>query len=284
MRIRFPDFICVGAQKCGTTWLYENLISHPGIGMPPVKELQYFNEIWLPYQRDWAQGHRRKQVLDHLEWYLKNVPRSDWNAGHINNVMQISEAPICDDWYGRIFGEFPDDIVLGEMTPEYALLPLMGYQHILRLNKNAKFIFLVRDPIERAWSQIKMIVRNEGREPSIDTYLDILKYDDIRMRSDYYETINTIRQAGVETNLYVNTIDAIIAEPQRTLQEICQFIGVPFEKIDLSRAKDIVHAGIPGPIPPELIQPMWEQLAVCYNRFENFAPEQAQQWRERPRS
>jgi hypothetical protein len=36
-----PDFLCVGAQKGGTSWLYRELERHPDFWMPPVKELQY---------------------------------------------------------------------------------------------------------------------------------------------------------------------------------------------------------------------------------------------------
>src|SRR5262245_10957802 len=39
-----PDFLCVGAQKGGTTWLYWQLDSHPDFWMPPVKELHYFDK------------------------------------------------------------------------------------------------------------------------------------------------------------------------------------------------------------------------------------------------
>ena len=34
-----PDFLCVGAQKGGTRWLYDQLQLHPDFWMPPVKEL-----------------------------------------------------------------------------------------------------------------------------------------------------------------------------------------------------------------------------------------------------
>ncbi len=40
-----PDFLCVGAQKAGTTWLYQQLDSHPDFWMPPIKELHYFDEL-----------------------------------------------------------------------------------------------------------------------------------------------------------------------------------------------------------------------------------------------
>lgn len=283
MKIRYPNFICVGAQKSGTTWLYENLKNQAGVALPAVKELHYFNEIWLPFQRDWTQAHRRKQVLDHVEWYMNNVPRSDWNAGYLNSVMQISEAPICDKWYGTIFGDLPEHAVVGEMTPEYALLPLTGIQHILRLNEQMKFIFVVRDPIERAWSQLKMIVRNEGHEPSLDTYRRLLEYQDITKRSNYFETIRTIDEAGAGSQLYWTSIDAIISEPRQVLQDVCHFIGVSVETLNLDRASEIIHEGTSASIPDELYEPMWSKLADCYNLFEQISPSLVGQWRERSR-
>src|SRR5207245_8007632 len=40
-----PDFLCVGAHKGGTTWLYQQLDSHPDFWMPPVKELHYLDQL-----------------------------------------------------------------------------------------------------------------------------------------------------------------------------------------------------------------------------------------------
>ena len=38
-----PDFLCIGAQKGGTQWLYDQLQYHPDFWMPPIKELHYFD-------------------------------------------------------------------------------------------------------------------------------------------------------------------------------------------------------------------------------------------------
>jgi len=38
-----PDFLCVGAQKGGTSWLYQQLAAHPDFWMAPLKELHYFD-------------------------------------------------------------------------------------------------------------------------------------------------------------------------------------------------------------------------------------------------
>ncbi len=40
-----PDFLCVGAQKGGTSWLYQQLASHPDFWMPPIKEVRYFDKL-----------------------------------------------------------------------------------------------------------------------------------------------------------------------------------------------------------------------------------------------
>ena len=38
-----PDFMIIGAQRAGTTWLYKNLREHPGVYMPAKKELEFFS-------------------------------------------------------------------------------------------------------------------------------------------------------------------------------------------------------------------------------------------------
>ncbi|MCU7555619.1 sulfotransferase [Alteromonas sp. ASW11-19] len=56
-----PDFIGVGAQRAGTTWLYRCLSEHPDIFMSAKKELHFFN-------RHFEQG---------LESYKANFPASE---------------------------------------------------------------------------------------------------------------------------------------------------------------------------------------------------------------
>lgn len=43
-----PDFICIGAQKAATTWLHEQLKSHPDLCLPEEKEVHYFD--WFFYR------------------------------------------------------------------------------------------------------------------------------------------------------------------------------------------------------------------------------------------
>ena len=39
-----PDFLVVGCQRCGTTWLYQQLVQHDEIFVPKDrKEVEYFD-------------------------------------------------------------------------------------------------------------------------------------------------------------------------------------------------------------------------------------------------
>lgn len=44
--LTLPDFMGIGAEKAGTTWLWENLRSHAGLYLPERKELAYFNKTY----------------------------------------------------------------------------------------------------------------------------------------------------------------------------------------------------------------------------------------------
>ena len=40
------DFIGVGSGKCGSTWLYENVIQHPEVFDGNPKEIHYFGDLY----------------------------------------------------------------------------------------------------------------------------------------------------------------------------------------------------------------------------------------------
>lgn len=48
-QLSFPDFMCIGSQKAGTTWLYENLRCHTQLFLPARKELNYFSSKYRFY-------------------------------------------------------------------------------------------------------------------------------------------------------------------------------------------------------------------------------------------
>ena len=136
-----PDFLCVGAQKAGTSWLYRQLEPHPDFWMPPVKELHY---------------------LDNLNRTKRRHPPSsndERDACFLESIKHLSMRSHIDlDRYGRLFCH-KGPLLSGDISPAYSTLTDEIIERVVDHFPNLKVVFLARDPVERAWSQLSMGVR-----------------------------------------------------------------------------------------------------------------------------
>lgn len=114
---RYPDFFIVGAQRSGTTWLYEALRAHPQVYMSAHKETHYFSQ-------------------DRVRLDADLVVRSE--SDYLALFAGASTAQLC-----------------GEASPSYLWHPEAAERIFLR-QPRAKIIALLRNPIDRAFSQYRM--------------------------------------------------------------------------------------------------------------------------------
>ena len=153
----YPDFIGIGAQKAGTTWLARNLAPHPEIHMPR-KEVHYFdrkmrdrsNVVTRLFGKSKNDEQWRRQVRRIPSQVIKNPSLEElrWN-------YRYYLRPYDDRWYAQIF-EPKRGKVSGEITPAYSALDREKVAHVHGLMPDAKLIFFMRNPIERVWSQTVM--------------------------------------------------------------------------------------------------------------------------------
>jgi len=149
-----PDFLCIGAHKAGTTWLYQQLDSHPDFWMPPVKELHYFDQL--------ARVHRASALRC----------RDERDLRFLEMLKTVSAVPTIDlENYGRLF-EPKASLLSGEISPNYSTLSSEVIQQIVRYFPNLKVIFLARDPVERVWSHLSMEVHYRQIEAFDPTNID----------------------------------------------------------------------------------------------------------------
>ncbi|MEL7359817.1 MAG: sulfotransferase [Cyanobacteria bacterium J06560_6] len=154
------DFIGIGAQKSGTSWLWSLLRAHPAIWMPPKKELHYFDRS-LKYSSSakyLASEHFFRRMVSqqpHNQAFRKKFASSLLQAYEARNwsTLQWTLRYYCrtynDRWYVSLFKE-GKGLVKGEITPSYSLLDTEDVQHIKQLFPNLKIILLLRNPIDRA--------------------------------------------------------------------------------------------------------------------------------------
>src|SRR6266581_6502796 len=149
-----PDFLCIGAHKAGTTWLYQQLDSHPDFWMPPVKELHYFDQL----SRVKRAAHPRC--------------RDERDRRFLERLTSLSAEPGIDlENYGRLF-EPKASLLSGDISPNYSTLNDEVIRRVVRYFRNLKVIFLARDPVERVWSHLSMEVHYRQIEPFDVTNID----------------------------------------------------------------------------------------------------------------
>ncbi len=139
-----PDFICIGAQKAGTTWLYRQLAGHPDFWMPPRKELHYLNERGHAPAKTTLRNHDARDLL-FLD-KLRRLGTQSW--------LDLTN-------YGQLFVA-KGSLLSGDITPAYCTLPEEIIEMVMRSFPQLKVIFLARDPVERAWSQLSLSVQSGG--------------------------------------------------------------------------------------------------------------------------
>jgi hypothetical protein len=224
-----PDFLCIGAQKSGTTWLHDNLSRHPDVWLPPIKEIHYFDR---PYDsipaRLFGTSSRLKRARHHLRTVLLDYAQGHTAAHEVRWAFRYCLATRSDAWYCSLFDE-RGEAVTGEICPGYARLPIDRVQRVGELMPNGRIIYLLRHPVERAWSAAAMHF-NDSAAGGIAA-ADPREVENWLRRSKtlehgvYSEAI--LRWRGVfGERLMVGFYDELRADPAALLARIQSFLGL----------------------------------------------------------
>lgn len=137
------DFLVVGAEKCGTTWLADMLKQHSQVFVPEGKELHYFNRKFVEFPD-----------LDNFNF----------------------DKPL--DWYLSFYKDAAPGQIKGEICPTY-LWDLEAPSRIRDFEPNLKILILLRNPVERTFSayryyQQRGIIGRESLKQAVAKYHNIL--------------------------------------------------------------------------------------------------------------
>jgi hypothetical protein len=248
-----PGFLGIGAQKAATTWLDRCLRRHPALWLPPLKELHYFDAPGARpvLGRGWAGRRLRRELPPRLRSDARFL---DWNGLRWDTRYFFGRRD--DEWYLSLF---PGDraSVAGEITPDYSILDAAAVARVHRLLPEVKLIFLMRDPIDRSWSQIRMDVARRGRragEVPPDELIGLARSDRIAQRSDYGRTLRTWGTHYADERFFIAFLEDIRTRPEEVLADLFVFLGVgPTAEVGATLARRRVHARAgEEPIPPAL--------------------------------
>ena len=249
----FPDFIGIGAQKAGTTWLHRNLQVHPGIWMPKEKELHYFDEKIK--QGGGLLGKLRGDRPSDKRWRrqaksrFRRLPRGPF-AQDLGWDLRYFLGRPNDGWYASLF-EPGGGKVTGEATPDYAILGEDEVAHVYEIMPYAKIIFMMRSPLERPWSAMDMRTRIRGE--SIEEISDakfFRRFDarGSRLRTEYSRTLDNWSSSYPPEQIFVGFLEDVHFFPEKLLKDLYTFLDVDpnFEPPNADRR---VHSGLQETIP-----------------------------------
>ncbi len=277
---RGPDFLGIGAQKAGTSWLHANLRKHPALWLPPIKELHYFDEIYIDGNKKWSRPQRERKSRAVLSSYLKIVPEQEWDFKFIREISEIAVAAPDDDWYKGIFSLAASAQICGEVNPDYLLLPDEGVAHVCRLAPDARLIVCLRDPIERNWSHVRMMVAAQGIESAAEIE-KISLADGVIVRSDYPRLLDHWSRFVDASRILAIFMDDIAARPGFVLSQVCSHLGVEYRETYFPTQDKVIHEGKPKSMPPAIYNAMKVRLRPVYIELARRYPAVAGAWIER---
>jgi hypothetical protein len=233
---RYPDFIIGGAPKCGTTSLHFILNQHKNISIPK-DEVHFFDADDPISHPDFLMVKQKK-----LAWWAP----SPANADHL-------------DWYAARFSDALPTQLIGEDSTTY-LMSEVAPRRIHTVLPDAQMIFMLRHPVDRAYSQYWHLVKTARTTVSFEDAL--LKFPQILLGSGYFSGlarfIDTFGSDQVKICLFedfkqnnqsvVNDVigflgaDPMVIDPEeswfnktmypsnRTLQRAANLVGTPLVK------------------------------------------------------
>jgi len=237
------DFLIIGAQKAGTTSLFEYMRRHPEIHMPPEKEIPFFAT---------DQAYRRG-----FDWYRERVTRNAPNGAVCGtaSVGFMTGTP-----YRDIPLEQSDAILLRQNGPIEEIVPL----RIKAALPNVKLLCVLRDPVERAFSHYRMAVLDGVESQPFDIAIGRLLepaavihsravatgHNGYVARGEYSRILAGFLRTFSREQLMVVFSSELSHDADHTLSAVFDFVGVEsnFAPDNLNKRyrAAAVHQRIPG--------------------------------------
>ncbi|NEO31535.1 MAG: sulfotransferase [Symploca sp. SIO3C6] len=193
---KLPTFLIIGVQKAGTTSIYNYLKQHPQVYMSPVKETNFL-------ERDW-----------------ENLAPEVINKNGIDTLEK----------YSQLFAGVKDEVAIGEASPNYLFHYESASARILRYLPDAKLIAILRNPIERAYSDYLMHIRDAigaGKSRTLSEQIKSRSNASFTLRKGlYYEQLKYFFDAFGKEQVKVYLYDDFSKKPLDTIQDLYKFIGV----------------------------------------------------------
>lgn len=266
----------LGATKAGTSWLYQALHDHPGCRLRAVKEFHYW-DTFAPDQCRWQVAAFQKRLRSLRS--SMDVARAASNRRRENNLQR--QADDLQSLINVLAGDRTEHTayrtflannaathLVADITPSYGLLPNEMVRQMLAAFPRARFIYLMRDPVARLWSHVRMEAErssppSENIEERANLLLKEVLHNDhsqhILARGDYPTTAERLKRLVPAKQLRLCYSERLFGD--NAWAEMEDWLGIEAHRVNVTVP---VHAGRPSKMWPHLATTAFRLLEEHY--------------------
>lgn len=204
-----PYFYIIGQPKCGTTDLYDRLRLHPDVKFTTFKEPHWWTRKRFGIIRLNEGFHDRYPVedfldlFDHAAYQIQGNPAAKANGSPRQANIIIGEASASTMWDNNAWVYFYDNTTGSEP-------PCLIQDFVHALQPDARFIVMLRDPVERLYSDYLYFgIANKSAEDFHEKVSESLQLfegclAEFTMRSCVYNTtVNNAMPVRLQVGVYI---------------------------------------------------------------------------------
>lgn len=268
-------FMCVGAMRSSTTWLHTQLKDHPDIYFTPVKEIHYFSHARKIYDFEskinrlkWLSTIFLEQEDQGHHYFAENSRRFDWFGRYVR------PDEVSDDWYQSLFTDRQSEKYCADFSNLNSLLDEEGWNLVRKNCRKLKVIYVLRDPLERAWSHYKHEMKWNGlsaevREGNFDLFRETVGKDWFWEQARYDLAINRLRSFLTDDEFRVFYFEDLHGNPKKSLRELCEFLEIEPCEDSSSDADERVNASTSMEIPTSFAVHLHDRLKPVYDELQS---------------
>lgn len=189
------------------------------------------------------------------------------------------------DWYVQLFAGSTKPFT-GDITPAYAILAPEVIAEAAALNRALRAIFIMRNPVERAWSAALMTARRQGivvSETPDAWFLEHFRSPGSVARGDYERCLRHWRGVFGRESVLVERFEHLRSEPRELVRRCLRHIGATADFIDSAPSTLFttkVFAGPRHPIRPALREALLASYRQPVLRLQEYLQVDLSAWLE----
>ncbi len=223
-----------GCQKGGTTWLQGYLAAAPECAPGWGTEYHVFDSMDLP-EHAWVLtgiAKRARAAIDAVA-----AGRLAASGNDLHRLAMIAEPDFYYDYFTSLLA--PRDIRLTmDITPNYAMLSSERLSEILEgfeaRGVRAVSVFLMRDPVERIWSHVRMQKQRrplQHHQPEHVLVEQRFAQDPFELRTRYEHTVRRLDDTFGTDKVHYDFYETLFDDDH--LRALTEFLGLPHRAADL---------------------------------------------------